>query len=180
MICAGGEDVRPDNEGVPSIATMGKQLGRLVRFAGSTRDMWTVLTHSLVVASIMPEKYAIHGLMHDVPEMCTGDVPTPWKTKAAEAREAALLDRIYRHYGIPSVTKEAHLAVKKADVMALHAEAHVLGHPEPTAFSKDYDKETADLVLGMVENVLQFMMMPELAGEIFEEAFRQCQDLAAQ
>lgn len=174
MICAGGEEVTPDGDGVPSLYTMGVQMARIIRFAGATRDIWTVLPHSLVVMSLMPEEYAIHGLMHDVPEICTGDVPTPWKTKAAEAYEARLLDRIYEHYGLPALTKEAHEAVRQADRKALAAEAHVLGHPAAQRFWPEVDDDAVLLVTQLIENVHPYMTMPHIAGEIFEKAYEEC------
>lgn len=178
MICAGGEEVTPTGVGVPSLHTMGVQMARIIRFAGATRDIWTVLPHSLVVMALMPEEYAIHGLMHDVPEICTGDVPTPWKSKAAESNEAMLLDRIYKHYDIPPLTKEASKAVKEADMKALAAEAHVLGHPAAHAVWPEYDEEAAELVSKLMSGVHQFMLLSNVAGETFEEAYEKCKEVS--
>jgi hypothetical protein len=174
VICFNGEDVRPENNGVPQIESMGVHLGRIMRFGGGTRDIYSVLCHTLVVMAIMPEEFAIHGLFHDVPEMCCSDVPTPWKTPQALDNERILLDRIYRHYKLPAYySVPAVAALEHADRAALAAEAHVLGHPKAKEYWPTYEPEVARLTSAMAENVHRFMIA-DVASQVFQEAYEAC------
>ncbi len=45
------------------IRTVALTLGRICRFAGNCKTFWPVLLHSLVVAHLVPEQFAIHALL---------------------------------------------------------------------------------------------------------------------
>lgn len=175
MICYQGEYVTPENDEVPNLFSMGVHLGRINRFGGAASDIYSVLQHTLVVMALLPDEYAIHGLFHDVPEMCCSDVPTPWKTKAAEAQEAQLLSRIYKAYGLPSLTKEAARLVHEADIKARIAEAFVLNHPGAMKIANgvEPDELALDLTSKMVENTQRFQIA-DIAGDVFEQAYAAC------
>src|SRR4051812_40894049 len=95
-----GESVWPANDGVPSLISCGVGLGRIMRFAGQTKKCYPVLAHIQVCAELIEPQYAIHALLHDMPEVCCSDVPTPWKTPGAKKNEKKLLRRFYKAYGL--------------------------------------------------------------------------------
>lgn len=179
MICYLGEEVWPDDQGSPSLYSIGVALGRIPRFCGHTREYYPVLAHVLTVAAIMPPEYALFGLLHDAPEACVSDVPTPWKTAAAKAQEAILIERIYKAQGLTwPLSEEAQEAVDKADRICLYAEAHAIGHPAASpdwkgragVWPDEYDQDAYDLTLYHLENAPKYLH-PEIAGPIFEQAF---------
>lgn len=136
MITYTGESVWPKGSehgdtGVPSLYSIGVGLGRMPRFAGQTKILYSVLQHSFVVADLVMPEHRIYALLHDAPEAIVGDVPTAWKTSAAKAHEEDLLKRISESLGIAwPWPRQAIIDVGYADRLALAAEAHVLGHAE--------------------------------------------------
>ena len=172
MICYNGEQVWPFPEevGYPNLASIGIALGRIPRFCGHTRDWYPVLGHVLTVASLLPAEAALAGLLHDAPEACMGDVPTPWKTQAARRRETVLLRRIYKGNGLDwPIPKKVQEKVDVADRTALVAEAHVLGHPAADIFGEP-DEKVMEMVSKYRDLSLNFLRA-DVAGPIYEEAF---------
>lgn len=147
MITYTGRSVFPENDGAPSLDDIAVGLGRTARFAGQTKHWYPVLAHTIVVSRLVRPKNRIHALLHDAPEAVVGDVPTPWKTDGARAHEEELLHRIYDELGIDLPRRGAQNDVKRADRMALAAEAHVLGHaaaqrywPRPNERAMEYTR----------------------------------------
>lgn len=174
MLTFAGESVPVDGDGAPELYTIGVSLGRVARFCGHTKLFYTVLGHSLTVAAIMPAEYGIYGLHHDDPEVCMGDVPTPWKTQWARQREHRLLKRIYAQHmpDLWPVPDEALEALEWADHAALVAEAYALEHPGyGRIWTEEPNKDAVELTLYHQDKVLQFLE-PEIAGPIFEEAHK--------
>lgn len=133
MITHGGERVYADDNGVPSIETIGWSQARIARFNGHTEQYYPVLAHSLVVANLLPARAGIFGLIHDAPEVCCADVPSPWKTKAAKRREARLLKRMCKEWELPyPFPEDIEALVAHADMKALTAEYHVCGGAIPS------------------------------------------------
>lgn len=170
MICYNGEAVWPHDKGVPSLNSLGVQMGRIVRFAGGTREWYCVLAHSLVVAQLLPDRSAIYGLMHDTAEACCSDVPTPWKTQAAVRREHMLLKRIWKAYDLKPPTEKIQSEVDWADRQALWAEAYVLGHPTAETWAKKPGHIAMSLTAVMLDQAINFIR-PEVSGPMFEQAF---------
>lgn len=113
----------------PSLADIAVGLGRQSRFAGQTREFYTVLCHSMVTALITPPKYRIFSLIHDASEAIMGDCPTTWKPEQFKALECEVIALVTDHLGLPyEWPDEAVDAVNAADMACLAAEAHVLGH----------------------------------------------------
>lgn len=132
---------RPTPEGEPTdigpaIEDIAVGLGRQSRFAGQTREFYTVLCHSLVTHQIArelwPEDKALQRylLLHDAHESMIGDVPTTWKSMFTRLDEAELDRRIAAEHGIEELSDENKLLFKDVDYAALAAEAHALGHAE--------------------------------------------------
>jgi hypothetical protein len=171
MICALGEEVTPTGTGFPNLYSIGQSLGRIPRFAGHTQIWYPVLAHTLTVAKLLPPQYAIYGLLHDAQEACMGDVPTPWKTKAAQRREEQLLSRIYYGHGLVwPISYEAQQQVDLADSTALAAEAHVLKHPAANQYWPEY----SELAAKYTEEHLQIckdFLDPSIAGNLYKDEF---------
>lgn len=93
---------------------------------GLTR-YYTVALHSIRVSHLVPERYALEGLLHDAHEALVGDVPTP--AKHAIRRLTGFDFRKFEDMvggamrvglGLPrSVDEEALAAIRKADEQAL-------------------------------------------------------------
>jgi hypothetical protein len=175
-----GERVYPDNNGFPTPYTVGVSLGRIARFNGNTQHYYNVLGHVLVVARMLPDESALYGLLHDAPEACCADVPTPWKTQVARNREHRLLERIYKgwelDWPIPDHIQEQ---VDWADAQALAAEAHVLGHPAADEFWPNPDQGVMEATATMLDQCLNFLR-PDVSGPMFEQALAHYRSLAGQ
>lgn len=120
------------NSGVPSRTDIALALSRQPRFAGMTRQWWSVVDHSLFVAQIArndgfsPEAQ-IAALLHDAHEIM-GDIPTPFKTEAQRQLQHEL-DKKWWHQPYPFIPEKMEL-VGGLDRRALLAEALVIGPPE--------------------------------------------------
>lgn len=178
MITYGGERVTLTT-GVPGIHTIGVALGRIPRFCGHTRDWYPVLCHCVVVARLLPDEIAIHGLMHDFQEALFADVPTPMKTQVARNREERVLQRIYEANGIELPDEEVQDLVHEADRVALVAEAHVLGHPGADAqWGTEYDRDAARDTRRLRARATTFLDA-DYAGGYLARQFKQYAALAA-
>lgn len=74
-------------------------LARVSRFTGHTSHRYSVASHSLMVADLVPTRLHAGGLLHDAVEAVLGDVSSPLKSllpeyKALQARwESAMAER---------------------------------------------------------------------------------------
>ncbi len=99
-------------------------LARIARYTGQTRHRYSVASHSLMVADLVPSRLHASGLMHDAIEAILGDVSSPLKALLPdyleiEARwEAAMADR----WGLALGGPEVHAA----DVLAYEIECRDL------------------------------------------------------
>lgn len=167
MFMYNGELVTPKNNKAPSISSVGIGLGRIPRFGGQTEEWYPVLAHVIVCALMAPPEEAIHLLLHDAPEVCVSDVPTPWKTAAARKREDMILSRIYRDLGLKwPLSKKSLAKVKEIDAKALAAEAHALGHPKASHWPT-YDQNFYDKTIEQLQYAGQFRR-PDVASKVYE------------
>lgn len=120
----------------PSVEDIAVGLGRQSRFAGQTRELYTVICHSLVTAEVADKFYPGNDalrrymLLHDAHEAIIGDVPTTWKRPSTKEDEADLDRRIAEDLGVEKLSEEDFALFKMIDYAALAAEAHALGHSQ--------------------------------------------------
>lgn len=178
MITYTGQSVWPSDSPhhvpgtAPRLFDIGVGLGRMPRFAGQVRTFYSVLAHTFTVADLVPAPFRSFALLHDAPEAIVGDVPTTWKTDAARAMEADLLERISRSVNLPwPWPTDATIAVKHADAIALAAEAHALGHSEAEKWwpRDDWDETHAKAFRITVERMRQHLhwLDADIAGGVF-------------
>jgi hypothetical protein len=114
-------------------------LSNVCRFAGHTREFYSVAQHSVMVARICFRSapvndiidYGRAGLLHDASEAYLGDITRPLKQllpdyKVIEQRvEAALFKRFGISYPLPKIVKHADLvmlATEQRDLMPAHSD----------------------------------------------------------
>lgn len=99
-------------------------LARVSRFTGQTAHRYSVASHCLMVADLLPTRLHASGLLHDAAEAVLGDVSSPLKSllpeyKALQDRwESALAER----WGVPLHGPE----IKAADRLAYSIEVRDL------------------------------------------------------
>lgn len=148
MLTYSGRKVRLD-EPTPDMIDMddiAHHLALINRFAGATREPYSVAEHSLHVCDYLIEMYpgdrqlALYGLLHDAHEAYLGELisPAKWQMRAeagVDAYEmlARRLDRvIFQAAGLPPVmSPRIALAVADADAVMLATEARDLMSPHP-------------------------------------------------
>lgn len=93
-------------------------LSNQCRFTGHTRYFYSVAQHSVAVSMLLPEKYALWGLLHDATEAYLSDIARPIKRFNADFGniytmvEDGLMDAIITRFGLertlpmPDVVKE--------------------------------------------------------------------------
>lgn len=104
------------------------------RFTGHTRKFYSTAQHCILVSEIVPEEFALWGLLHDASEAYVSDVARPVKHANAEfgevyrAVEDKLLEAVATRFNL--VWPEP-AEVKVADKMMLRAEQRDLMPNDP-------------------------------------------------
>lgn len=126
------KDLREEDVNIVDIA---EHLSRICRFGGALRcgvEFYSVAQHSVLVSRVVPEQYALEGLLHDAAEATTGfgDIVKPVKlmfpdVSAFEDKHDAV---IRRKFGLPEkmspCVKEADIRMvwtEKRDLLAEHS-----------------------------------------------------------
>jgi 5'-deoxynucleotidase YfbR-like HD superfamily hydrolase len=98
-------------------------LDKMPRFNGHTTGKWSVLDHSLAVASLVSPEYKLQALLHDATEAYICDIPSPLKALLGEGYksiERRLAKAIGIHFGVELV--DLPMAIKRADAIMLMTE----------------------------------------------------------
>ncbi len=114
--------------GAPSLLDTAVSLSREGRFAGAGQRFFPVALHSFCVADLLPSHIQFDGLMHDNPEVITGDTPKPAKTDEIEAFEKELSAAAYKFHGITPPDDVQHAQIKAADRMVFRGEIYTVGN----------------------------------------------------
>lgn len=118
-----------------SIEDIARGLSNIARFSGHTQVPYSVSQHSWIVSHIVPEEYALQGLLHDAGEAFLGDVSKPLKNMLPDymhiedSCEAAVLKK----FNLPFPLDKS---VKIADTIAFVTERRDLQPDAP--FDKMY------------------------------------------
>lgn len=114
-------DPRPEDVSITDIA---HALSMVCRFAGHCREFYSVAEHSVLVSQVVPEEFALLGLLHDAAEAYIGDVSRPLKGSLPDYRrlEARNWEAISIAFDLPLIPPIIHVA----DNAVLFAERAVL------------------------------------------------------
>lgn len=98
-------------------------LSRINRFNGQTTEPYSVAQHSIIVASLVPERLKLAALLHDAAEYATGDLVSPFKAMlpAMKQIERRIEDAIYAKFGVVINDYDKKI-IKAADLVALATE----------------------------------------------------------
>jgi len=93
------DDPRPSHIDIHDIAHC---LAKIDRFGGAGSFNYSVGLHSIIMSRIVPEEYALYGLLHDSAEAYVGDNITPMKSLIPELRaiETRILRAILEKWGL--------------------------------------------------------------------------------
>ncbi|MCW5830179.1 MAG: metal-dependent phosphohydrolase [Deltaproteobacteria bacterium] len=153
------DDPDPDTIDIGDIA---HGLSHLCRFAGHTREFYSVAEHSVYVANLCPPELQLRGLLHDAAEAYVVDLPKPLKRIIPEYREIErkVMAAVCQRFGLP---EEEPATVKRADLIMLVTEARDLCGPG----WEEWGIRQAPLPERLAQP-----LHPELARTLFLEKFR--------
>lgn len=115
------QDVRPEDISIEEIA---HSLARVNRFNGHTARAYSVAQHSCFVASLLPPKYELMGLLHDAAEAYIHDIISPIKKllPSYAELEAGVMLAVCNKFGLDKSDVWGWRLVKQADEAALATE----------------------------------------------------------
>ena len=156
--------------GAPSILDTAISQSREGRFSGAGQRFFPVALHVFCVADLLPDPLKFDGLMHDSPEVITGDTPKPAKTDEIEAFEEELLRAIYASHGVTFPSPEVRKQVKAADRRVYRGEIYTVG----TTALQEFDEpcpEAEELIFKYVKEYTYEDML-EASGRVPMEFMR--------
>ena len=80
------------------------------------------------MCDLLPPSLQFDGLLHDSPEVITGDTPKPAKTAEIEKFEEELLHANYKLHGVTFPDEQERKTVKDADRWAMRGEVYTVGN----------------------------------------------------
>lgn len=126
-------DARPEEIDIVDIA---HALSMKCRFTGHCIQFYSVAQHSVLVSRLVPERDALHALLHDATEAYLPDVARPIKPLLQNFTE--IEDRLWlviaARFGLDPVLPAS---VKHADLIALRTERRDLMSPPPRPWRTD-------------------------------------------
>lgn len=131
----------PCADGMP-ITDIARALAYQPRWAGATREFYSVAEHSVMVSRLVPPPLALDGLMHDADEAVSGDIASCVKVLIGRDLLKARLTPIKKALAARFGYRTNGAEVKRADLVCMATELRDLlppawmdwGHlPEPHA-----------------------------------------------
>ncbi|WP_313770512.1 HD family hydrolase [Limnobaculum zhutongyuii] len=103
------------------ISDIAQALAHTCRYSGHVRSFYSVAQHSVIVSHIVPESFALEGLLHDAAEAYCCDIPSPLKRLLPDYKRIEnRFDWVIREkFGLPLLPSHK---VKQADLIALATE----------------------------------------------------------
>jgi hypothetical protein len=155
-------------DGAPSLLDMAVSLSREGRYAGASFRFWPVALHTFAVCDMLPDRLKWDGLVHDSPEVITGDTPKPAKTDEIETFEEELLTSTYKAFKVSMLGAWERGVIKEADRKVFRGEIYTVGNhalqefyprcPEAEDFIMNYTGYTYDDMLNANGKVpMEFM-----------------------
>lgn len=111
----------PDATGMP-IEDIARALAYQPRWAGATRQFYSVAEHSVMVSRLVPAPHALDGLMHDADEAITGDIASCVKNMLGRPYLKERLAPIQRALAARFGFRLHVAAVKTADLVGMATE----------------------------------------------------------
>jgi hypothetical protein len=113
------------------IVDIAQGLGNLCRFTGQVTHYYSVSEHCIHVSRLVPERFALAGLLHDASEAYCNDVPSPLKhsgrmeeyVRAEEGVQRTILKAFGLPPSIPDCVHEVDYALCAAEAMELQRPA---------------------------------------------------------
>lgn len=100
-------------------------LSNKCRYTGHTRQFYSVAQHCVIVSHLVPEEYALEGLLHDGAEAYFPDIPYPLRsfTKVLNGMEDRIHEAVAKAFGLafpfPDVVNEADRRVVVDEAISL-------------------------------------------------------------
>lgn len=118
----------PCADGMP-VSDVARSLAYQPRWAGATREFYSVAEHSVMVSRLVPPPFAFDGLCHDFEEAISGDIASCVKTLIGrdhlKGRLGPIKQALADHFGFRIDVAE----VKRADLVCMATELRDLLPP---------------------------------------------------
>ncbi|ALG73406.1 hydrolase [Azospirillum thiophilum] len=118
----------PCADGMP-IADVARSLAYQPRWAGATREFYSVAEHSVMVSRLVPPAFALDGLCHDLDEAISGDIASCVKLLIGREHLKKKLDPIKRALARRFGFRLDGADVKHADLVCMATELRDLLPP---------------------------------------------------
>jgi hypothetical protein len=135
LLNGGHFDFLEPEKSVYAVEDIARGLSHTARFSGQTQRPYYVSQHSIIVSKIVPEEFALEGLMHDAMESFMADIPSPLKKllpgyiELEKRAEADMCKRFGMKFPF-------HPSIKEADIRVFLAERRDM---QPCVTEKCYE-----------------------------------------
>lgn len=149
-----------------SLSDIARALSNMTRFGGHIQKFYSVAQHSVLVSRLVPEEFALEGLLHDASEAYLMDMPRPIKhhpsfhlfRELEHKVELVIAEKFGFRLPLPP-------EVKTGDNKALAIEALKLKHAEGNPYWEPWLSDFA----AEYEELVATPLHPLLPSEAFEE-----------